>query len=107
MRPRGRGLGAPTETVFRCAACGHKHSASVDAGTTCSECGTDLHTCTHCAHFDTSVPGECRQRAPAYVASKSKRNDCELFEPKAAQELAKEPESPRSAKSAFDALFKR
>jgi len=107
LRPRGRGLGAPTATVFRCAACGQKHSAGVDVGSVCSKCGTDLHTCTHCAHFDTSALGECRKRAPVYVANKSKRNDCELYEPKAAQEFAKEPESARSGKSAFDALFKR
>jgi len=107
LRPRGRGLGAPTATVFRCAVCGQEHSAHVDQGTTCAKCGTDLYTCTHCAHFDTSAPGECRRRAPVYVASKAKRNDCELYEPKAAKEFAKEPESPRSAKSAFEALFKR
>lgn len=110
-RPRGRGLGKPTATVFRCAVCGHPQSdeirsAEIAFESTCGKCGADLHTCTHCAHFDTSVPKECRQPAADYVAVKAKRNRCELFTPKAAQEFAKEAESPSSAKAAFDALFK-
>ncbi len=106
LGPRGRGLGKPTATVFRCAVCGQDQSVGVDFDSTCSKCAADLHTCTHCAYFDTSAPSECRKGVTFYVSNKAKRNECELYAPKAAQELAREPESPRSAKSAFDALFK-
>ena len=109
--PRGRGLGKPTATVFRCAVCGEKQLAAteIDLESRCWKCGADLHTCTHCRHFDTSAPGECRQRAAEYVSSKAKRNRCELFETKASQEFARSEggvDSPSDAKAAFDALFK-
>ncbi len=59
-------------------------------------------------HFDTSAAGECRAKAPEYVASKAKRNTCELFEAKASQEFAEDlgGDTPSDAKAAFDALFK-
>ena len=114
--PRGRGLGAPSETVFRCARCGEKRSVleEVPVDATCARCGTDLHTCSNCIHFDTSARWECRkhEEVPARIVKKSTRNECPLFTPKAAQEFAKESDkgnpgsSPGDARSAFDALFK-
>jgi hypothetical protein len=116
-RPRGRGLGAPSEEVFRCAVCGTQQAAPAPAAfeAGCEKCAADLHTCTHCTHFDTAAPWECRRwqerRADGLgpVARKSKRNDCPLFTAKATLEFAKEkpadpdPDDPRAA---FDALFK-
>ena len=116
-RPRGRGLGAPSEETFRCAVCGTRQDApAADAfAGTCEKCGADLHTCTHCSHFDTAARWECRrweERQAAglgQVAKKSKRNDCPLFTAKATLEFAQEkpaaadPDDPRAA---FDALFK-
>jgi hypothetical protein len=117
--PRGRGLGAPTENVFRCAACGAKRLVSAAAGhpdalavdSTCARCGADLHTCTNCVHFDTGSRWECRRNAelPARVAKKSARNDCALFTPKMAQEFGADrdrPAGPSDPRAAFDALFK-
>lgn len=106
--PRGRGLGTPTATVFRCAVCGHKQPApEVDAfDAVCAKCGTDLRTCTHCVHFDTSAPRECRKPVPERITGKAKRNRCELFEPKAAKEFGQDKMSPDEARAAFDALFK-
>ncbi len=106
--PRGRGLGAPTESVFRCAVCGAKQEApAVGAlAATCRQCGTDLHACSQCRHFDTSVHNECRKQVPVRIAKKTQRNECALFEPKLAQVFAAESGRPSDAKSAFDALFK-
>lgn len=105
--PRGRGLGAPTATVFRCARCGERQSGETPSrDTVCAACGSDLHTCTHCAHFDTSAPLECRKPIDQRVGKKDARNSCDHFEPKQAQEFAAEAETPRSARSAFDDLFK-
>ncbi len=116
-RPRGRGLGAPSEQTFRCAVCGTQQAApaegAIDAA--CDKCGTDLHTCTHCTHFDTAARWECRrsdERQAAGlgpVAKKSKRNDCPLFTGKAALEFAQEKPAdpdPNDPRAAFDALFK-
>ena len=106
-RPRGRSAGKRTKVVFRCAVCGAENTADAQltAESTCHKCGTDLHTCTHCTYFDSGAPNECRKPDVVYVSSKAKRNSCELFEPKAAKEFAGEPEAPKDAKSAFDALF--
>ncbi len=112
--PRGRGLGAPSESVFRCAACGEKRlmmpeePLPVDA--TCHKCGADLHTCSNCISFDTGVRWECRRHAeiPVRVPKKRDRNECPLFTPKLAQEFAQDSDKPApgDARSAFDALFK-
>jgi hypothetical protein len=117
--PRGRGLGAPTENVFRCAACGAKRLVSAEAGhpdvlapdATCSQCGADLHSCSNCVHFDTGSRWECRRNAelPARIAKKRSRNDCVLFAPKLAQEFGADrdrPAGPSDPRAAFDALFK-
>ena len=115
-RPRGRGLGAPSEETFRCAVCGTQQTApAADAfAATCEKCGADLHSCTNCTCFDTAARWECRrweERQAAGlgpVTKKSRRNDCPLYAAKATLEFAKEkpaadPDDPRAA---FDALFK-
>ena len=118
-RPRGRGLGAPSEETFRCAVCGTQQAPPPpeDLAAACAKCGAELHTCTHCTHFDTAARWECRRweerqaAALGPVARKSKRNDCPLFAPRATLEFAREkpadttadPDDPRAA---FDALFK-
>ena len=112
--PRGRGLGAPSESVFRCAACGEKQLLMPDEprpfDAACKKCGAGLHTCSNCVSFDTGVHWECRRHAeiPARVPKKRDRNECPLFTPKLAQEFAKDSDkpSPGDARSAFDALFK-
>jgi hypothetical protein len=105
--PRGRGLGAPTKTVVRCAVCGQEQpygQPPVDA--TCAHCGGDIHTCTHCAHFDTASRHQCRQSLSQPISKKSKRNECEHFEPKLAQEFDSDRREPSDPRAAFDALFK-
>jgi hypothetical protein len=113
--PRGRGLGSPSDTVFRCARCGEKRPVldEIPADAACAKCGTDLHTCSNCIHFDTSARWECsrHEEVPARIVKKSTRNECPLFTPKTTQEFAREsgkdsPGSPGDARSAFDALFK-
>ena len=104
--PRGRGLGRPTETLFKCARCGRKLPLESVTGpaSTCNGCGADLHTCSNCRHFDTGARFECRQEIPERIAKKASANECELFEPKRVQEFASEG-GPKDAKSDFDALF--
>jgi hypothetical protein len=107
--PRGRGLGAPTETAFRCGSCGERQlSSEVAQDAVCGKCGQPLHTCSHCQHFDTSTRWECRQTIPERIAKKTAANACTLFAPKAVQEFAKDRDrpAPTDARAAFDALFK-
>ncbi len=113
--PRGRGLGAPTETVFRCVACNHKRVIAdpIEIETNCAGCGAPLHACANCVSFDPGSRFECRrwEEVPVRVVKKRDRNDCALFEPKTTSEFAAErapskPGKPSEARSAFDALFK-
>jgi hypothetical protein len=105
--PRGRGLGKPSVDVCRCAVCGARQDASdLAPGSKCSKCGTDLHTCTHCVHFDASAAFECRQPVTARVANKARENDCRLFEARSTQETSGDRAAPSDPKAAFDALFK-
>jgi len=109
-KPRGRGLGAPTESVFRCARCGEPAPVGTAAApeARCAGCGADLHTCTNCVSFDPGARFECRQALAVRVAPKDRGNRCELFDPRTRQEFAQEKAKPAGgdARSAFDALFK-
>lgn len=115
--PRGRGLGAPTLTVFRCRMCGTRQqlSGAVGPESTCVSCGNDLHTCSNCIQFDTSRPNECRKPVVQRITNKTRRNACELFTPNTVQEFASDmpavasPDggSVASPRAAFDALFKK
>jgi hypothetical protein len=115
--PRGRGLGAPTATVFRCRMCGTRQrlAGAVAFDATCSSCGNDLHTCSNCVHFDTSKPNECRKPALQRITNKTKRNACELFTSNTVQEFASDRPTTNAAdgtvvsspRAAFDALFKK
>jgi predicted RNA-binding Zn-ribbon protein involved in translation (DUF1610 family) len=104
--PRGRGLGAPTATTFRCARCGRRlEPEGVARDAVCPGCGNDLHSCTNCSHFDASARLECRQPIASRVARKAARNECDLFQARLTQEFARESQSPNAARKAFDDLF--
>ncbi len=105
--PRGRGLGAPTTDVVRCATCGRQAApaAADEFDAVCAACGADLHTCTNCRHFDSSAPLECRKPVPERIGAKAASNECELFEAKVTQEIGSDSGRPDDPKAAFDALF--
>lgn len=106
--PRGRGLGKPTATRFRCARCGTDvRESEVAPDAVCTECGSDLHSCLNCSFFDTGATFECRKPIPERIASKSRANECEHFAVKSVQEFASDSSgaAPSDANSAFDDLF--
>lgn len=105
--PRGRGLGAPTESRFQCAVCGRRASLAgpLAADAACRSCGAPLHTCTHCRHFDPSARFECRREVAQRIGRKAAANDCELFEPKEVKVFASEGGAPNDPRAAFDDLF--
>ena len=109
-QPRGRGLGAPTDTVFRCRVCGEKQqvAGAVKPDETCFRCRADLHTCSNCVHFDTSRPNECRKPVLVGFQSKTKRNTCEVYAPNTIQEFSQDRVAASSdPRAAFDALFRK
>ena len=107
--PGGRGLGAPTDTAFRCASCGRKQEAlAAESLATCPSCGEALHSCVNCRHFDSGARWECRETIPERIPAKRKANACARFAAKLVAERRSDTEGPgpSDAKSAFDALFK-
>ena len=111
--PRGRGLGTPTTVAFKCARCGHEVAdPKIDKTTTCTSCGSALHSCTNCTFFNTGARLECKKPIPARVESKTKANECTFFKPKAVRDLRFKaspdgPDGPADPRAAFDALFKK
>jgi len=107
--PRGRGLGAPTAVVFKCAVCGNSmKQVDVEFDTPCPGCGKPLRTCTNCTFFDTSSRFECKKTLMARIESKTKANRCKHYQPKAVRDLrSAKIENPNDARAAFDALFKK
>jgi hypothetical protein len=108
--PRGRGLGAPTETVYACPQCSAQLplATPIEASSTCPKCRAALHSCANCRFFDPSTRFECRQDIPARIANKRAANACEQFDARTVQTHAREAAKgdPKDPRSAFDALFK-
>lgn len=115
--PRGRGVGIPSEVVFKCALCGTKVQSlgEIAMDRTCDQCDAPLHTCTNCTFFDTSSRFECRKPIEGRIESKGKANMCPYFQPKTIRDLRSRdlemptsaPKTPNDARAAFDALFKK
>ena len=94
--------------VVKCARCGHELTAATAwaAEGTCVRCGSDLHTCAQCTHFDTGAPFECQKPIRARVSPKDARNTCPEFEPRTTVERETKTIAPTGARKAFDDLFK-
>src|SRR6187401_3303740 len=81
--PRGQPPMAPKtfnmpgfREVVRCTRCGYELTVATawSPEGVCSRCGTALHTCAQCVHFDTGAPLECLQAIPARISPKDTRN---------------------------------
>ena len=115
-RPRGAPEFRPKpmpsfQEVIRCTMCGATTSPDIGLETQCPKCGADLHTCRQCVFFDTSARLECTQKIPERIPRKSVRNQCGLFVAKKTIErqttsFTPSTPGPKTAREAFDALFK-
>jgi hypothetical protein len=107
--PRGRGADRNREDVFRCKVCGEAAAPDFGPSAECLKCKAALHACNQCRFFDTSARFQCRQPLTAPLESKTKRNDCFLFEPATMLDLTgkKASATPDDARAAFDKLFKK
>lgn len=113
--PRGQPPVAPKtfnmpgfREVVRCAPCGHELTVAVASSPegVCPRCGSDLHSCAQCAHFDTSAPFECQKPIRARISPKDARNTCAEYEVRTTVERETKSQAPSSARKAFDDLFK-
>jgi hypothetical protein len=113
-------------TASRCYSC----STTLPPGTSfngpCPKCGTPLHCCKQCAHFESSTRFQCLKPIPVRIAQKDQMNECTLFSPRVtvAREGSSQapsggmrsapatlntppPRSASDARDAFDRLFKK
>lgn len=45
----------------------------------CPTCGSDLHSCKMCEHYDRSAYNECRESTADRIVEKEKANFCDYF----------------------------
>jgi hypothetical protein len=115
-------------TASRCYNC----STTLQPGTSfsgpCPKCGTALHCCKQCSHFEPSTRFQCMKPIPLRIPLKDQANECTLFSPRVT--VAREgsssqqasnggvrppaqglntppPNSASDARDAFDRLFKK
>jgi hypothetical protein len=109
--PRGRGIDQAKDVVFRCKHCSEKvlDLEGIGFESVCRKCAASLHSCSQCAHFDTSARWECTQTILARIVSKKAANTCTLFSPAKTFDLtgSRAVATPDDARAAFDALFKK
>jgi len=111
-------------TASRCYNC----STTLPPGTVfngpCPKCGTAMHCCKQCSHFEPSTRFQCNKPVPVRIPVKDQANDCTLFSPRVT--VAREatstqmpggrppvtlntppPKNASDARDAFDRLFKK
>jgi hypothetical protein len=106
----------------RCFNCSTAVPQDVDWKGKCPKCGTALHCCKQCAHFEPSTRFQCLKPIPVRIAGKDQANECELFSARvtvardaaplnnnnnnanAQRDLSR---SPNDARAAFNNLFKK
>jgi len=111
-------------TASRCFNCSTLLPEGIDFKGQCPKCGTALHCCKQCAHFEPSTRFQCLKPIPVRIAVKDQANTCELFKPRVtvARDVAHaapaaiptgpaanvaEPRNASDARAAFDSLFRK
>ena len=115
--PQPKGTASRVETRFqqitRCSNCAAEIQImdKIQFAERCQACGTDLHTCRNCLHFDPSARNECTEPVEVRVSNKSSNNVCPFFEPKVLVEKqgsgAPASRGVDSRRQAFYDLFKK
>ena len=98
-----------TRTVSRCVDCGTPLPPLTDSLGQCPKCGSALHSCRQCAHFDPGQRFECTQPVPERISAKGARNACTFFSLHVTvkRETSSGSARPNDAWRAFDDLFKK
>jgi hypothetical protein len=114
-------------TASRCYNCSTTLPPGTGLDGPCPKCGTALHCCKQCSHFEPSTRFQCMKPIPVRIAIKDQKNDCALFSPRVT--VAREgsssqmnggvsrvpapglntppPRNASDARDAFDRLFKK
>ncbi|MES2769676.1 MAG: hypothetical protein V4596_11085 [Bdellovibrionota bacterium] len=71
----------------------------------CPSCGSDVHVCMNCTHYDRSAYNECKESSSDYVKEKDRSNFCDYFTP--SDRKGSSGKSKDDLMSAAEALFKK
>lgn len=113
VRRLKRGMERAAAEVIRCQNCGHQQlaeAAFIGPRSKCDRCGTALHSCRHCNHFDPRARFQCRKPVKKSIANKTASNSCKFFEPRLVLDATGKRlhgKEKQDAKSLFDSLFKK
>lgn len=113
-------------TAARCFNCSTTLPSDIDWRGNCPKCGSALHCCKQCAHFEPSTRFQCLKPIPARISPKDQANECELFNPRVTvardsahggagngmgngniASSAPAPKNANDARAIFDSLFKK
>lgn len=112
VRRLRRGMERSATQVVRCQQCGNQQMAEaafIGPLSTCDKCGTPLHSCRHCRHFESRARFQCRRPIEQAVTNKSAQNECTFFEPRLVLDATGKRHgghTAKNSKSVFDSLFK-
>lgn len=70
----------------------------------CKACGTDLHCCRLCAHYERTAWQQCREQSVEEVRDKERANFCDHYKPVAGRFAGKDTAAD-AARAALDSLF--
>jgi len=112
-RPRGERREGPRtynmpgfRDIVRCSRCAGEITGAILFDSRCGKCGAELHACAQCGSFSPGSRFECMQQVSERISPKDARNTCTFFAPRTTVERETGSTAPRSARSAFDDLFK-
>lgn len=71
----------------------------------CPECSIPLHVCRMCAHYDSTVPRQCREDDADEVKEKERPNFCDYFRPSVSAFESSAIDAERQARQELDSLF--
>lgn len=79
----------------------------------CPNCGSDLHSCMNCVHYDENVSSKCKEPESPWIRDRAGQNTCPFFEfrfgqavPHSGAATAEHHSEAEAAKKAFRALFR-
>ena len=70
----------------------------------CKACGTDLHCCRQCTHYDRSAWQQCREQSVEEVREKDRANFCDHFKPVGGRFVGADA-GVDAARAALESLF--
>ena len=104
--------------MWRCHYCRSALSLEVQRkNRLCPNCGSDIHACKNCVHYDEELSSKCREPQSPWIRDRAAQNHCPFFEflltPESPDSSANAPSASNDpgseaerAKEAFRALFR-